>query len=174
MRFHYKRFGKFQIGSLRTRKIRKQKSHPWETKARKSTRVNMFQDGSCISIQWRAYRSQRCVLIAESLRLALALFTAQMESSIVSTSVLAITNQLKGFEKSGWIFTSYLVTYTGKLDSLITHFINEPELIFCIGLIIIWAKLSDICGRKPLLLAAIFMFIVFSGACGASQTLIQL
>ncbi|TVY75996.1 Efflux pump FUS6 [Lachnellula suecica] len=86
--------------------------------------------------------------------LLLALFAAQMEQSIVSTSVLAITNELKGFDKSGWIFTAFLLTYT--------------------GLMMIWAKVSDIMGRKPLILAAVFIFIVFSAACGASKTLTQL
>ncbi|RDL32028.1 uncharacterized protein BP5553_09430 [Venustampulla echinocandica] len=84
----------------------------------------------------------------------LALFVAQMESSIVSTSILAITNELGGFNKSSWVFTAFLLTYS--------------------GLVIIWAKMSDIFGRKRLLLVALILFIVFSGACGAAQTLIQL
>jgi MFS family permease len=40
--------------------------------------------------------------------------------------------------------------------------------------VIIWAKLSDIYGRKPFILAALFIFTVFSGACGAAQTMTQL
>lgn len=43
-----------------------------------------------------------------------------------------------------------------------------------IGFIIIWAKLSDIFGRKLFLMIAILLFIVFSGACGGSQTALQL
>ncbi|KUJ13244.1 MFS multidrug transporter-like protein [Mollisia scopiformis] len=77
-----------------------------------------------------------------------------MESSIVSTSIVTITNELKGFDKSAWVFNSFLLAYS--------------------GLMIIWAKLSDIFGRKPLLLLSLFLFIVFSGACGASRTLVQL
>lgn len=77
-----------------------------------------------------------------------------MESSVTSTSILAITDQLGGFDKSSWVFTAYLLTYS--------------------GLLIVWAKISDIFGRKPLLISAIALFSTFSGACGASQTLVQL
>jgi MFS family permease len=38
----------------------------------------------------------------------------------------------------------------------------------------IWAKLSDITGRKPALLAALSIFTLFSGLCGSSKTLSQL
>jgi MFS family permease len=38
----------------------------------------------------------------------------------------------------------------------------------------IWAKLSDIAGRKYTLIAALLIFTLFSALCGASQTLIQL
>ena len=39
---------------------------------------------------------------------------------------------------------------------------------------IIWAKISDIFGRRPCLAMAILVLIVFSGACGAAQTTTQL
>ncbi|TVY91258.1 Efflux pump [Lachnellula willkommii] len=89
-----------------------------------------------------------------SAALLLALFAVQMEATIVSTSVIAITNELRGFSISSWIFTGFLLTYS--------------------GFVIIWAKLSDIYGRKPLLLASLFIFTAFSGGCGAAQTLTQL
>jgi MFS family permease len=38
----------------------------------------------------------------------------------------------------------------------------------------IWAKLSDIAGRKYTIIAALLIFTLFSALCGASQTLIQL
>ncbi|CAG8976531.1 hypothetical protein HYALB_00011008 [Hymenoscyphus albidus] len=86
--------------------------------------------------------------------LCLALFIVQMESSIFSTSIIAITNELSGYGKSSWVFTGFLLTYS--------------------GLVIIWAKLSDIFGRKTLIPVSLFTFIVFSGACGGAQTLVQL
>jgi MFS family permease len=77
-----------------------------------------------------------------------------MESSVTSTAVLVITDELGDYEKSSWLFTAYLLTYS--------------------GFPIIWAKLSDIFGRKPCLLTALVLFLGFSGACGGAQTMTQL
>ena len=41
-------------------------------------------------------------------------------------------------------------------------------------MIIIWAKLSDIFGRKYTTVATVLIFTAFSGACGAAQTMNQL
>jgi len=43
-----------------------------------------------------------------------------------------------------------------------------------LGVLIIYAKLSDIFGRKSFLVLAIAIFVIFSGACGAAQTIDQL
>lgn len=45
-----------------------------------------------------------------SLGLLTAMFLYQMEPSITSTSVLAITDDLGGYGKSSWLFTAYLLT----------------------------------------------------------------
>ena len=42
------------------------------------------------------------------------------------------------------------------------------------GFPIIWAKISDIAGRKPSIIAALVIFTISSGLCGASQSLLQL
>ncbi|KAF2741964.1 MFS general substrate transporter [Sporormia fimetaria CBS 119925] len=89
-----------------------------------------------------------------TLQLLISIFIVQMESSIVSTSVLAITDQLGGYSESSWLFTAYLLTYC--------------------GLQMVWAKASDIIGRKKTLLASLCVFTLFSGLCGASQSLHQL
>jgi MFS family permease len=41
-------------------------------------------------------------------------------------------------------------------------------------MLIIWAKLSDVFGRKSIAVLSLFLFVVFSGACGAAQTMDQL
>ena len=51
-------------------------------------------------------------------RLSLAVFLPSMEVSIVATSLLAITNELQGFDQSSWIVTSYMLTYTGEYDPI--------------------------------------------------------
>lgn len=50
----------------------------------------------------------------------------------------------------------------------------SPALLTLPGFLIIYAKLSDIFGRKIMLLSALLLFTVFSSACGAAQTLLQL
>ncbi|KAI9727831.1 MAG: hypothetical protein M1834_007877 [Cirrosporium novae-zelandiae] len=86
--------------------------------------------------------------------LCLSLLLSTLETTIVSTSLTSISNSLRNFEQSGWIVTSYLLTYTGFL--------------------IIYAKFSDIFGRKLLILLAIATFTAFSIICGVSQTMLQL
>ncbi|KAF2174701.1 MFS general substrate transporter [Zopfia rhizophila CBS 207.26] len=89
-----------------------------------------------------------------TLGLCLGLFLVNLEVTIVSTSSLAIANDLKSFNKLGWILTGYLITYT--------------------GFIIPWAKSSDIFGRKTCIISSLILFIIFSGGCGAVQTIDQL
>jgi hypothetical protein len=45
--------------------------------------------------------------------LIISMFVVQLDSSIISTSVVDITDQLGGYEKSSWLFTSYLITFCG-------------------------------------------------------------
>lgn len=47
-------------------------------------------------------------------RIELALFMTLLESTIVSTSVITITNDVGGYVKSSWLFTSYLLTFGGR------------------------------------------------------------
>lgn len=53
-------------------------------------------------------------LILINAGLMISIFLVQMESSIISTAIVDITNQLGGYEKSSWLFTAYLLTYCGK------------------------------------------------------------
>jgi hypothetical protein len=47
-------------------------------------------------------------------RTCIAIGLTQADSTIASTAILAITDDLGGFEKSSWVFTVYLLTYSGK------------------------------------------------------------
>ncbi len=51
-------------------------------------------------------------------RLCLAVFLASLEVSIVATSLVAITDGLKGFGQSSWIISVYMLIYTGRLISI--------------------------------------------------------
>ncbi|UDD55135.1 hypothetical protein AFCA_002778 [Aspergillus flavus] len=89
-----------------------------------------------------------------ALGLGLALFLTGIEATIVSTSLVTITNDLDDFGRSSWVITSYLLTYTGFL--------------------MIWSKIGDIWRVKTSLLVSLFMFTAFSGGCGGAQSLSQL
>ncbi|KAI0430861.1 major facilitator superfamily transporter [Xylaria sp. FL1042] len=86
--------------------------------------------------------------------LCVSLLLSTLDTTIVSTSLVSIVNDLHGFDRSGWVVTSYLLTYTGFL--------------------IIYVKLSDILGCKLMLLCAITLFTVFSIACGVSNSMLLL
>jgi len=77
-----------------------------------------------------------------------------MEVSIVATALVPIADQLHALNQTSWIVTAYLLTYTGFL--------------------IIFAKLSDVFGRKEVLITTLLLFTVFSGACAAAKTIEQL
>ena len=87
-------------------------------------------------------------------RLCLGIFLVNFEISIVSTSLVAITDDLKHYGQSSWVITAYLLTYTSFM--------------------IVYAKLSDVIGRKTAILLATFTFTIFSGGCAAAQTMVQL
>jgi MFS family permease len=72
----------------------------------------------------------------------------------VTTSLVAITNDLEDVNNIGWVISSYLLGY--------------------VGVLVIFAKLSDILGRKLMMSISLFLFILFSGACGAAQNFVQL
>ncbi|PVI00423.1 MFS multidrug transporter-like protein [Periconia macrospinosa] len=89
-----------------------------------------------------------------TLSLLILIFLVQMESSIASTTLLSITEQFGGYEQSSWVFTAYMLTYCGFQ--------------------MIWAKWSDITGRRFALLVYTAIFTISSALCGASQSLMQL
>ncbi|KAI0190606.1 MFS multidrug transporter-like protein [Astrocystis sublimbata] len=93
-------------------------------------------------------------LFALLMGLSLAIFLPNLEVSIVSTALVTIADDLHGFSQTGWIVVAYLITYT--------------------GFIIAWAKISDILKRKWSLLAAVFLFLIASALCGASQNITML
>lgn len=42
------------------------------------------------------------------------LFLTSVESTIVGTSLVAISNSLGGYVKRSWVVTAYLISYTGE------------------------------------------------------------
>ncbi|KAH7391856.1 putative MSF multidrug transporter [Pyrenochaeta sp. MPI-SDFR-AT-0127] len=82
------------------------------------------------------------------------LFISALDTTIVTTALIKISSGFNALEQAAWLVTAYLLTYNSFL--------------------MITAKLSDIWGLKVLMLSCAVLFLVFSMACGAAQTMVQL
>src|SRR5579864_2868046 len=80
--------------------------------------------------------------------LLLTLFLAALDQTIVGTAMPRIIAQLNGFDRYPWVTTAYLLTSTLAVP--------------------IFAKLSDIYGRKWFFLAGTSLFVVASAFCGGA------
>lgn len=84
----------------------------------------------------------------------LALLLGALDQTIVGVALPRIVADLSGTDLYTWTVTIYLLTST----------ISVP----------FWGKLSDMYGRKPMLLGGIAIFLVGSALCGLSQEMWQL
>jgi EmrB/QacA subfamily drug resistance transporter len=84
----------------------------------------------------------------------LALFLGALDQTIVGTALPQIVTDLGGNQYYNWVVTIYLLTST----------ITVP----------FYGKLSDLYGRKPLLMIGITIFLIGSALSGLSQTMWQL
>lgn len=84
----------------------------------------------------------------------LGLFLSALDQTIVSTAMPAIIAELRGLEYVAWTSTSYLLASTTMIP--------------------IYGKLSDIYGRRAILLSGIVIFLFGSMLCGISQDIFQL
>ena len=96
-----------------------------------------------------AVSGSRLVLIIIALMASLLL--AALDSTIVSTAMKTIVNELQGVELYAWPFTIYMLCST--------------------VIIPISGGLADIFGRKPIFLIGIFVFIIGSAFCGLAQSM---
>jgi EmrB/QacA subfamily drug resistance transporter len=84
----------------------------------------------------------------------LSLFLAALDQTIVSTALPRIIADLQGIDLIAWVSTSYLLASTAMVP--------------------IYGKLSDIYGRKLVLLFGITVFLIGSVLCGLASTMIWL
>jgi EmrB/QacA subfamily drug resistance transporter len=84
----------------------------------------------------------------------LCILLAAIDQTVVVPAVPAIAADLHGFGHLSWIVSAYLLTSTAATP--------------------IYGRLSDIYGRRALLLPAIVLFVIASGLCALSQSLWQL
>jgi EmrB/QacA subfamily drug resistance transporter len=86
-----------------------------------------------------------------TLALALSLFMAALEVTVVSTAMPTVVGELGGIHNYAWVFTAYMLSST----------ITVP----------IYGKLADLYGRKPVLLFGTGLFLVGSVASGLSTSM---
>ncbi|KAM0280661.1 hypothetical protein ACHAQH_003969 [Verticillium albo-atrum] len=86
--------------------------------------------------------------------LLLGFFFSTVDTCIVSIPLLAISKEFDDFTSSTWVILAYLLTY----------------MAFATGI----AQLSDIYGRRNLLLLCWTIFIAFSMGCGAATSMTAL
>ena len=80
-----------------------------------------------------------------------AMFMIAIEATIVSTAMPQIAAQLGGLHLYSWVFSSFLLTQTATT--------------------VIFGKLSDIYGRKPVLMVGIGLFLIGSIFCGTATSI---
>ena len=86
--------------------------------------------------------------------LMVGLLLAAFDYSIILTAMPKVINSLQGMEYYIWPFTSYMLTSTIA--------------------IILFGKLSDIYGRKHVLIVGIIIFVISSVLCGFSTNMFEL
>jgi EmrB/QacA subfamily drug resistance transporter len=86
--------------------------------------------------------------------LMLAMFLASLDQTIVATSLSTMAQDLNGWSLMSWVVSAYLVAST----------VTTP----------IYGRLSDLYGRRPVLLASIAIFVAASVFSALSQTMLEL
>ncbi|MBO0857427.1 MAG: MFS transporter [Chloracidobacterium sp.] len=85
---------------------------------------------------------------------ALGIFMAALESTIVGTAMPTVVATLGGIELYSWVAVAYILTST----------IMTP----------IWGKMTDLTGRRPAFFGGMGLFLVGSALSGASHSMAQL
>ncbi|MBO3733225.1 MDR family MFS transporter [Glycomyces niveus] len=86
--------------------------------------------------------------------LMLTMLLASLDQTIVGTALPTIVGDLNGMGDYTWVVTAYLIATTASTP--------------------LYGKLSDLYGRRPLILVAIAIFLTASALAGLSQTMLQL
>lgn len=94
------------------------------------------------------FRSERGPIL---MALMLSTGLVAIDSTIVATAVPSIVRDVGGFESFPWLFSAYLLAQA----------VSVP----------IYGKLSDMVGRKPIILAGIGLFLLGSVLCGIAWSM---
>ena len=91
-------------------------------------------------------------LVTAALMLAMAVVA--LEGTVVTTALPSVVGELQGLSLYPWVFSIYLLASTTTVP--------------------IYGKLSDVYGRKPVLLTGLTLFLLGTALCGAAQSMVQL
>jgi EmrB/QacA subfamily drug resistance transporter len=80
--------------------------------------------------------------------LAVVVLLSALDQTIVATAMPRIIEELRGMSMYAWVTTAYMLTSTVAVP--------------------IYGKLSDLYGRKPILIAGVLLFLTGSALCGLS------
>ena len=86
--------------------------------------------------------------------LMLTTFLSALDQTIVATALPTIAGELAGITGLAWVVTAYLLAATATTP--------------------LWGKISDLYGRKPVLITAVVIFLIGSMLSGAAQEMWQL
>lgn len=92
--------------------------------------------------------SRRAVVLGCAM---LAMFMTAVEVTIVATAMPQIVGKLGGFSRYTWVFSAYLLTQAAT--------------------ILVFGKLADLYGRRPVLIAGIVVFLAGSALCGLAWSM---
>ncbi|CEJ93555.1 hypothetical protein VHEMI09135 [[Torrubiella] hemipterigena] len=82
------------------------------------------------------------------------LLLSSLDTSIVSTSLITISHDLSDFVNAPWIILAYLLTY--------------------MGFAVFVSRLSDVYGRKTIVMFSWTLFVAFSLGCASAQSMMSL
>jgi len=88
------------------------------------------------------------------LGLALAMFLASLDQTIVATALPVIAGDLGGLDHLSWIIIAYHLASASTMP--------------------LWGRASDLYGRKRLLVSAVVVFLLGSALCGVAGTIGEL
>ncbi|MFC3494178.1 MDR family MFS transporter [Glycomyces rhizosphaerae] len=103
---------------------------------------------------WTGQRLERGELFTLFGALMLTVFLAALDQTIVGTALPTIVGDLDGMDEYTWVVTAYLIATAASTP--------------------LYGKLSDLYGRRPIILLAIAIFLIASALAGLSQTMLQL
>ncbi|MBC8163761.1 MAG: MFS transporter [Roseiflexaceae bacterium] len=110
-------------------------------------------DSSSERIDYAATLSERAKLLI-MLGVLLGLFLEALDQTIVATALPRIVSEFQGINLVAWVSTGYLLAST--------------------ALVPIYGKLSDVLGRRAIVIWGIVVFLIGSVLCGIAGSMIQL